>query len=155
MFFNANDGESGIIGYAITTESVEPQEFTACTATILLEIREETAWRTQDTIYYIWAKDVAGNVSNMNSIKTKKVPDLTPQNTTFTLDIPNGTWAQEKMLTVSTTVQGYTIELNPWLFYERTNVIKCGGSLMASNGKVTVKARLTDCYNNNGRRDNF
>ncbi len=155
VFFNANDGESGIIGYAITTESVEPQEFTACTATILLEIREETAWRTQDTIYYIWAKDVAGNVSNMNSIKTKKVPDLTPQNTTFTLDIPNGTWAQEKMLTVSTTVQGYTIELNPWLFYERTNVIKCGGSLMASNGKVTVKARLTDCYNNNGRRDNF
>ena len=50
----------------------------------------------QSTKYYVWVKDVAGNISEVASTKTGTVPKLTDANTTITKS-PND-WTKQEVI---------------------------------------------------------
>lgn len=130
----AIDNEGGIIGYATSKENTMPESFSSTFIPVqTLDIDKN--YHTQDTIYYVWVKDMAGNVSAVQTIRTKKIPALTAQNTTFSFDVPNGVWSREKTVTVNTSVQGYTLVIS-------------GGTVTGNQSKFTyngtVRAKLRD-----------
>ena len=67
---SASDSESGIIGYAVTTSSTKPENFTGVTNTKSFE--NSTSKLTHNTTYYVWIKDEAGNTSQY-SLKTPEL----------------------------------------------------------------------------------
>ena len=71
----ATDNASGIIGYAVTTASAEPSEFTSCGNT--LELTTTITGLKQKTTYYVWVKDEAGNISSYYETKTSSEATLT------------------------------------------------------------------------------
>ena len=91
----ATDNASGIIGYAITTTSTEPTEFTAVTNT--KDFNQTYTGYTQGTTYYTWVKDEAGNVSASKTTSTGKVTNLTAADIIIT-STPS-TWTNGKVTT--------------------------------------------------------
>ena len=67
---SASDSESGIIGYAVTTSSTKPENFTGVTNTKSFE--NSISKLTHNTTYYVWIKDKAGNTSQY-SLKTPEL----------------------------------------------------------------------------------
>lgn len=67
---SASDSESGIIGYAVTTSSTKPENFTEVTNTKSFE--NSISKLTHNTTYYVWIKDEAGNTSQY-SLKTPEL----------------------------------------------------------------------------------
>ena len=104
----ATDNASGIIGYAITTNT-EPTEFTAVTNT--KDFNQTYTGYKQGTTYYAWVKDEAGNVSTSKSISTGNVTNLTAADITIT-STPS-TWTNGKVtakVTIKDGIAGnYTI----------------------------------------------
>ncbi len=103
----ATDEASGIVGYAATTNNTAPTNFIKCTSTKALNVRIENL--KQNTTYYVWVKDQAGNISVSKTMKTEKVPDLTLANANFTYE-PN-IWTNGNVIaTAKPSISGYTIE---------------------------------------------
>ena len=67
---SASDSESGIIGYAVTTSSTKPENFTGVTNTKSFE--NSISKLAHNTTYYVWIKDEAGNISQY-SLKTPEL----------------------------------------------------------------------------------
>lgn len=67
---SASDSESGIIGYAVTTSSTKPENFTGVTNTKSFE--NSISKLAHNTTYYVWIKDKAGNTSQY-SLKTPEL----------------------------------------------------------------------------------
>ncbi len=72
----ATDSLSGIIGYAISEENVIPESFELYSSS---GKTKNTIIRGLDsnTTYYIWAKDVAGNISEVITDKTRLYANIT------------------------------------------------------------------------------
>ena len=86
------DDESGLEGYKITKEEIEPTEF------IQIEGKEYNFAEevTENGTYYIWVKDVKGNI-NKSSIEVSYV-DNTPPILSSIQNSSNGSWAKEVTL---------------------------------------------------------
>ena len=117
--FRAIDYESGINGYAITTTNYTPSTNNFITVTNTSNLYKTITGLSQNTTYYIWVKDQAGNISNSYVMKTTEEapPALTSSNVTFS-QTPTGWTKQDVVVTVSTTETGYTLQtsqdLNSW-----------------------------------------
>lgn len=59
---NATDDLSGIVGYACTTSSSIPASFTTIAST--KNFSETITGLNDDTTYYVWVRDAAGNIAN-------------------------------------------------------------------------------------------
>ena len=59
---NATDDLSGIVGYACTTSSSIPASFTTIAST--KNFSEKITGLNDDTTYYVWVRDAAGNMAN-------------------------------------------------------------------------------------------
>lgn len=103
---SASDSESGIIGYAVTTSSTKPENFTGVTNTKSFE--NSISKLAHNTTYYVWIKDEAGNTSQY-SLKTPelqagslKLSKATPQ-TSEASDVVNNIGSY-----IGSTVTNYT-----------------------------------------------
>ena len=135
----ATDEASGIYSYAISESETMPKTFTKLdNSTQVFNTVVENL--KQSTKYYVWVKDVAGNISELASTKTGTVPKLTDANTTITKS-PNDWTKQEVIATASTTEKNYTLQTKKdngeW---QTTNTQK-----FTENG--TIYARLWDGTN--------
>ena len=135
----ATDEASGIYSYAISESETMPKTFTKLdNSTQVFNTVVENL--KQSTKYYVWIKDVAGNISEVASTKTGTVPKLTDANTTITKS-PNDWTKQEVIATASTTEKNYTLQTKKdngeW---QTTNTQK-----FTENG--TIYARLWDGTN--------
>ena len=135
----ATDEASGIYSYAISESEKMPKTFTKLdNSTQVFNTVVENL--KQSTKYYVWVKDVAGNISEVASTKTGTVPKLTDANTTITKS-PNDWTKQEVIATASTTEKNYTLQTKKdngeW---QTTNTQK-----FTENG--TIYARLWDGTN--------
>ena len=135
----ATDEASGIYSYAISESETMPKTFTKLdNSTQVFNTVVENL--KQSTKYYVWVKDVAGNISEVASTKTGTVPKLTDANTTITKS-PNDWTKQEVIATASTTEKNYTLQTKKdngeW---QTTNTQK-----FTENG--TIYARLWDGTN--------
>jgi len=138
---NATDEASGIIGYALTTTNTEPTQFTVVSNKESLEVTVEK--QKQETTYYVWVKDQAGNVSASKSTATGKVTDLTAANVKFTYN-PSGWTNKDVTATASTTVTGFTLQTSK----DGSNWSSTATQTYSSNGKIY--ARLWDGTNFGG-----
>ena len=135
----ATDEASGIYSYAISESETMPKTFTKLdNSTQVFNTVVENL--KQSTKYYVWVKDVAGNISAVASTKTGTVPKLTDANTTITKS-PNDWTTQEVTATVTTTEKNYALQTKKdngeW---QTTNTQK-----FTENG--TIYARLWDGTN--------
>ena len=135
----ATDEASGIYSYAISESETMPKTFTKLdNSTQVFNTVVENL--KQSTQYYVWVKDVAGNISEVASTKTGTVPKLTDANTTITKS-PNDWTTQEVTATVTTTEKNYALQTKKdngkW---QTTNTQK-----FTENG--TIYARLWDGTN--------
>ena len=135
----ATDEASGIYSYAISESETMPKTFTKLdNSTQVFNTVVENL--KQSTKYYVWVKDVAGNISEVASTKTGTVPKLTDANTTITKS-PNDWTTQEVTATVTTTEKNYALQTKKdngeW---QTTNSQK-----FTENG--TIYARLWDGTN--------
>ena len=135
---NATDEASGIIGYALTTTNTEPTEFTVVSNRESLEVTVEK--QKQETTYYVWVKDQAGNISEGKTVTTGTVTDLTAANVKFTYS-PSGWTNKDVTATASTTVTGFTIQTSK----DGSNWSSTATQTYSSNGKIY--ARLWDGTN--------
>ena len=104
----ATDEASGIYSYAISESEKMPKTFTKLdNSTQVFNTVVENL--KQSTKYYVWVKDVAGNISEVASTKTGTVPKLTDANTTITKS-PNDWTTQEVTATVTTTEKNYALQ---------------------------------------------
>ena len=104
----ATDEASGIHSYAISESETIPKTFTKLdNSTQVFNTVVENL--KQSTKYYVWVKDVAGNISEVASTKTGTVPKLTDANTTITKS-PNDWTTQEVTATVTTTEKNYALQ---------------------------------------------
>lgn len=71
IIFTATDNASGIVGYKVTQNTTKPTEFDVIGNTKSLENKEVTV-ANQNTTYYVWVKDSAGNVSAYTTATTKQ-----------------------------------------------------------------------------------
>ena len=135
----ATDEASGIYSYAISESETMPKTFTKLdnSTQVFNKVVENLK---QSTKYYVWVKDVAGNISEVASTKTETVPKLTDANTTITKS-PNDWTTQEVTATVTTTEKNYALQTKKdngeW---QTTNTQK-----FTENG--TIYARLWDGTN--------
>ena len=137
----ATDEASGIIGYAVTTSNTAPSSFTDVASTKTLSV-EPTGYR-QETTYYVWVKDQAGNISEGKTVTTGKVTDLTAANVKFTYS-PSGWTNKDVTATASTTVTGFTLQTSK----DGSNWSSTATQTYSSNGKIY--ARLWDGTNYGG-----
>ena len=104
----ATDEASGIYSYAISESETMPKTFTKLdNSTQVFNTVVENL--KQSTKYYVWVKDVAGNISEVASTKTGTVPKLTDANITITKS-PNDWTKQEVTATVTTTEKNYALQ---------------------------------------------
>ena len=103
----ATDDASGIIGYQLTTTNTAPTTFKDVENTKTFS-RTETRLQ-QNTTYYVWVKDEAGNISLSSTVDTGEVTGLNTGNTTFT-PVPAGWTNGTVRVTASTTVTGFTLQ---------------------------------------------
>ena len=161
--FTGTDSDSGVVGYYYSTDSSDPTEETDwidCSSTGT-EVTEIITGLIQNTTYYVWAIDDAGNISEYDSIVTGTVPggeddsgnvdenglmiavitftysttDWTNENVDVTISV-NGTIADE--VENGTYVIQYSYDANTWTTY--TEAIE-----FTTNG--TIYARLYDGTN--------
>lgn len=130
---------SGIVGYAVTTEETEEPSFTECESTNELNITIPD--KTQNTQYYVYVKDLAGNISPAQPIKTISVPKPT-----ITAD-KTGWTNQNVTTTASTSLAGYTIQTSK----DGTNWDTVATQKFEANG--TSYARLIDSTNQIGEAE--
>ena len=71
----AHDNETGISGYAISTTNETPAKFTSVTNQT--SITQVISPLTQSTTYYLWVKNGDGLISEVKSIKTQTIPEVT------------------------------------------------------------------------------
>ena len=103
----ATDNDSGIVAYAISENSVMPTNFiTVDNTKIFSKILEN---KKQSTIYYVWTKDQAGNISEVASTKTNTVPQLTDENITI-VKTPSDWTNKDVTVTVSTTEKNFALQ---------------------------------------------
>lgn len=113
----ATDNDSGIIGYAVTTDNNEPTDFTSCANTKSLDT--SVGEKQQGTTYYVWVKDEAGNISNSESTETDNVAGLTQADITFNYS-PSEWTKGDVTVTANANIDitGYTLkvsqDLNTW-----------------------------------------
>lgn len=136
----ADTGGSGIIGYTVTTDATIPTEFTSCENTNALEATVENL--IQNTTYYVWVKDEAGNVNATKTAKTKAVTNMTitgtSPNTKIVLN-PSGVTNQDVVATVSSSsVTAYDIQTSQ----DGENWITIDKQTFELNG--TIYARFVD-----------
>lgn len=131
---------SGIVGYAVTTEQVAPESFTECESTTELNITIPD--RIQNTQYYVYVKDLAGNISPVQLIKTISVP-------TATITADKTGWTNQNVTTTaSTSLAGYTIQTSK----DGTNWDTVSTQEFEANG--TSYARVVDSTNQIGGTTN-
>lgn len=133
--FRATDELSGIVGYAVTEDRKEPDTYINCDTTKELNI--EVGGKKQGKTYYIWLKDLVGNVSMPKKVTLGKISMLTKENTKFTYT-PSGWTRGNVEVTVTTTVTGFILEVSKdGLNWEKGNKLT-----YTQNG--IVYARLVD-----------
>ncbi len=64
----ATDEGSGVAGYAVTTTPTIPGVFTPCQVTNVLSTK--ISGLNMNTVYYVWVRDAAGNISDYWQVKT-------------------------------------------------------------------------------------
>ena len=135
---NATDASSGIVGYAISTNTTTPTSFTACTKT--KELTVDIGSRTQTTNYYLWVKDEAGHISDRKDVRTAEVP-----NAVTISDISWNTSTHKASVKLTEGVSGYTVQYSTdgsnW-----TNIAN-GGRTPEYSLNTTVYGRLFDGTN--------
>ena len=137
----ATDVGSGIVGYTITTNTTTPTSFTSCTNTKSLNVNVGN--RKQGTTYYVWVKDLVGNISNYKQVGTTTVTNLNNANATFTYN-PSGWTRGNVVATASTTVSGFTLQTSK----DGVNWSNSASQTYSTNG--IVYARLIDSTGQEG-----
>ena len=137
----ATDEQSGIVGYAVTTTASVPTSFTSVTNTKKLDVTVTN--RIQNTAYYVWVKDLVGNVNEVKKVSTGIVSGLTTANARFTYS-PSGWTNGNVVATASTDVAGFTIQTS----LDGKNWSNTPSQTRSTNG--TVYARLWDGVNAGG-----
>ena len=142
IMFSAIDNASGIVGYAVTTINIEPESFKEIENTKELD-NIEIGEKNQNTTYYVWIKDKAGNVSGSKSITTQKqlVEKITLNKTNLT--IYSG---EKETLTVtilpSNAYNGNVIWTSD---NEKVAIVSSTGTVTAkSSGTTTIKVKAAD-----------
>ena len=130
--FSGTDNASGIIGYKVTTSSIEPTSFDSCTSTTTLNNKQVTGL-TANTTYYIWLKDAARNISEAKTEKTPTLVTSIALNKT-TLNLVKG---EEETLTVTVNPTNATNKEITWS--TSANSI----ATVSTTGKVTAVAAGT------------
>ena len=137
----ATDEQSGIVGYAVTTTASVPTSFTSVTNTKKLDVTVTN--RIQNTAYYVWVKDLVGNVNEVKKVSTGIVSGLTTANARFTYS-PSSWTNGNVVATASTDVAGFTIQTS----LDGKNWSNTPSQTRSTNG--TVYARLWDGVNAGG-----
>ena len=96
----ATDNQSGINGYQVTETNTQPSSFTSVAVTNSLN--QEITNRAKSKTYYVWVRDVAGNVSS-TSVSTIAVPAATIEK-----DAWDSSTGQRAKISANNT--GYTIQ---------------------------------------------
>ncbi|MCL2860308.1 MAG: hypothetical protein FWF46_07155 [Oscillospiraceae bacterium] len=142
--FNATDtGGSNISGYIVNTSSTTPVLTASWTAVAVTASLGDTtvSGLIQNTTYYVWVKDQAGNVNVAKSILTKTV-SVGIGNITFT-STPSG-WTNGNVTVTMATTTGltiqYSVQTTPTTWTNYT-----AGVAFTANG--VVNARLWDGTN--------
>ena len=137
----ATDEQSGIVGYAVTTTTSVPTSFTSVTNTKKLDVTVTN--RIQNTAYYVWVKDLVGNVNEVKKVSTGIVSGLTTANARFTYS-PSSWTNGNVVATASTNVAGFTIQTS----LDGKNWSNTPSQTRSTNGPVY--ARLWDGVNAGG-----
>ena len=145
--FKATDDGSGIYSYILKDSQTMPNanEFLNKGVTGQKEANDVVTRLKQETTYYIFAIDVAGNISEAVSARTLKVPDKT----NITLSGSPSTWTNKDVTVTSTVKQeilnsGYMVQMSlDGINYENISTME-----RSSNG--LVYARLVDKSGNVG-----
>ena len=117
---SASDSESGIIGYAVTTSSTKPENFTGVTNTKSFE--NSISKLAHNTTYYVWIKDKAGNEKEIEeTLKTMNMPEFF-QNEKY--DGNSMMCKKLTMLPIECIVRGY-ITGSGWASYKENGTV-CG-----------------------------
>ena len=111
----ATDAGSGIIKYAVSTNSI-PNNFTQVENT--KNLRTTVYGLNEGTTYYVWVQDEAGNQSGYKTITTSKIPRFTLTINPGQGSITGGTTKEGKngeQITIPTPTppSGYNVTLNP------------------------------------------
>ena len=137
------DDESGLEGYKITKEEIEPTEF------IQIEGKEYnfTEEVTENSTYYIWVKDVKGNI-NKSSIEVSYV-DNTPPILSSIQNSSNGSWAKEVTLSWEIEETGSGIAKVEWQLNDNGSWGSFGesewyGITRRNNRNDKISIRITD-----------
>ena len=137
----ATDEQSGIVGYTVTTTESVPTSFTSVTNTKKLDVTVTN--RIQNTAYYVWVKDLVGNVNEVKKVSTGIVSGLTTANARFTYS-PSSWTNGNVVATASTDVTGFTIQTS----LDGKNWSNTPSQTRSTNG--AVYARLWDGVNAGG-----
>ena len=145
--FKVTDEGSGVYSYILKDSATVPtaSDFQKKETEGQKEVKDSITGLKQETTYYIFAMDVAGNISKVASVTTLKVPDKT----NISLSGSPSTWTN-KNVTVTATVKqeilnnGYTIQMS----LDGTNYENKSSIERTKNG--LVYARLIDKSGNVG-----
>ena len=102
------DPESGLSGYQITKEKIEPEEYIEINGTSY-ELNYEVS---ENGTYYIWVKDSVGNVYQ-TEVEVTKVDNTAPVLSNIT-NSSNGSWAQSITLSWDIEESGSGIKSVEW-----------------------------------------
>ena len=125
----ATDNASGIIGYTVTTSSIEPTTFIECENVKTLDVTLENL--KQGTTYYVWAKDEAGNISENKSIATENVTELK-------IDTNIANWSTSKTITITVANNNYS-----QIRYTTDGTIPTSTTGTTYTGPFTIKNNYT------------
>ena len=136
---SAADEVSGIVGYVVSTSSTEPTTFVECDNTKTFNKTEEGL--EDNTQYYIWVKDEAGNISEVQNIRTEMVTDGTAEGAITTTD---AIWKNGKASITLSTNTSYDIQYQVDSISGEWTTGKQVNNLIHNS---VVNARLWDGYN--------
>ena len=140
----AEDTESGITEYAITTGPKTPVKFNKCEENNEIDIITKTEYKQSGT-YYVWTKDKAGNVSDSKSVTINNVPNGSEKGAIVFGEIK---WKDNKATVSVSTEMEYQIQYqinsteDEWINIEEEMI-----KLDNLNHNDVIYARLTDGIN--------